>query len=273
MADRRRRHSFDCARRCSAPKPPDSPAASPIAGWCRPKASRISICRSKSAIWHGSRQALRPLFRRRPGGSSISSPISSRDGWTRNPGPTGRRRRRASPPSPAGTQGAFEHLRKWTETFVWGLFDRAPLARWSVGRVTLLGDACHPMLPFMAQGAAQAIEDGATLAACLTSERDIPAALRRYESTAAAAHRTHAAVGRRQQNPLSICRMVPSRSRVTPRWRPAAPIGRSRRWNGFTATIRQPQSKPEVLGYRPQPSLSHSSADSTFICLLWVLVV
>ena len=49
------------------------------------------------------------------------------------------------------------------ETFIWALFDRAPLERWSVGRVTLLGDACHPMLPFMAQGAAQAIEDGATL--------------------------------------------------------------------------------------------------------------
>jgi salicylate hydroxylase len=50
--------------------------------------------------------------------------------------------------------------------------------------VTLLGDACHPMLPFMAQGAAQAIEDGATLAACLANveERDIPAALARYES-------------------------------------------------------------------------------------------
>jgi salicylate hydroxylase len=66
-------------------------------------------------------------------------------------------------------------------TFVWALFDRAPLERWSVGRVTLLGDACHPMLPFMAQGAAQAIEDGATLTACLTHEADIPTALQRYE--------------------------------------------------------------------------------------------
>jgi salicylate hydroxylase len=55
------------------------------------------------------------------------------------------------------------------ETFVWALFDRPPLDRWSRGRVTLLGDACHPMLPFMAQGAAQAIEDGATLAACLSA--------------------------------------------------------------------------------------------------------
>ena len=65
--------------------------------------------------------------------------------------------------------------------FVWALFDRTPLERWSAGRVTLLGDACHAMLPFMAQGAAQAIEDGATLAACLADDDDAPAALRRYE--------------------------------------------------------------------------------------------
>jgi salicylate hydroxylase len=69
------------------------------------------------------------------------------------------------------------------ETYIWALFDRAPLPRWSAGRVTLLGDACHPMLPFMAQGAAQALEDGATLTACLT--RAGPAvqdALRLYET-------------------------------------------------------------------------------------------
>ena len=53
--------------------------------------------------------------------------------------------------------------------FVWALFDRDPLPRWSVGRMTLLGDACHPMYPFMGQGAAQAIEDGAALAACLVA--------------------------------------------------------------------------------------------------------
>jgi salicylate hydroxylase len=67
------------------------------------------------------------------------------------------------------------------ETFIWGLFDRAPLPRWSVGRVTLLGDACHPMLPYMAQGAAQALEDGAVLTACLTKNADVAAALHRYE--------------------------------------------------------------------------------------------
>jgi salicylate hydroxylase len=70
------------------------------------------------------------------------------------------------------------------ETFKWALFDRAPLKRWSVGRITLLGDACHPMLPYMAQGAAQSIEDGATLAACLTgvSGVDIEPALALYEA-------------------------------------------------------------------------------------------
>jgi salicylate hydroxylase len=68
------------------------------------------------------------------------------------------------------------------ETFIWGLFDRAPLPRWSVGRVSLLGDACHPMLPFMAQGAAQALEDGATLTACLKKYSDVVEALRRYEA-------------------------------------------------------------------------------------------
>lgn len=67
------------------------------------------------------------------------------------------------------------------DIFVWGLFDRDPLPRWSTGRVTLLGDACHPMLPFLAQGAAQAIEDGAVLAASLRAEPDVPKALRRYE--------------------------------------------------------------------------------------------
>jgi salicylate hydroxylase len=69
------------------------------------------------------------------------------------------------------------------ETFKWALFDRAPLSKWSVGRVTLLGDACHPMLPYMAQGAAQAIEDGATLAACLSgiAPSGVGEALEKYQ--------------------------------------------------------------------------------------------
>lgn len=65
----------------------------------------------------------------------------------------------------------------------WALLDRPPLPRWSTGRVTLLGDAAHPMFPFYAQGAAQAIEDAAALAICLTTEPGDPErALERYES-------------------------------------------------------------------------------------------
>ena len=65
----------------------------------------------------------------------------------------------------------------------WALHDRAVLERWSTGRVTLLGDAAHPMLPFFAQGANQAIEDAAALAVCLRDgPADSAAALARYEA-------------------------------------------------------------------------------------------
>jgi salicylate hydroxylase len=69
-----------------------------------------------------------------------------------------------------------------TETFMWGVFERVPLQRWSLGRVTLLGDACHAMQPHMAQGAAQAMEDGMMLTTCLRSIADIPQALARYQA-------------------------------------------------------------------------------------------
>jgi 2-polyprenyl-6-methoxyphenol hydroxylase-like FAD-dependent oxidoreductase len=66
----------------------------------------------------------------------------------------------------------------------WAILERDPLPRWSDGRVALLGDACHPMTPYMAQGAATSIEDAAVLARCLAGEGvdDIEAAFRRYEA-------------------------------------------------------------------------------------------
>ncbi len=69
----------------------------------------------------------------------------------------------------------------------WALFDRAPLPSWSQGAVTLLGDACHPMLPYGAQGAAQAIEDAAALAAALATpvaatDAGVPTALQAYQA-------------------------------------------------------------------------------------------
>lgn len=65
--------------------------------------------------------------------------------------------------------------------FKWALFDRPPMPRWSRGRITLLGDACHATLPFMAQGAAMAIEDAAVLASRLRGANTIAMALRAYE--------------------------------------------------------------------------------------------
>ncbi|TCK28582.1 salicylate hydroxylase [Ancylobacter aquaticus] len=64
----------------------------------------------------------------------------------------------------------------------WALFDLDPLPRWGEGPVTLLGDAAHAMPPFLAQGAAQAIEDALVLAREIEGAPDIPAALRRYEA-------------------------------------------------------------------------------------------
>jgi salicylate hydroxylase len=65
--------------------------------------------------------------------------------------------------------------------YKWAMLGREPLAHWSVGRVSLLGDACHPTLPFLAQGANMAIEDGMVLARCLEQYTDVPEALRHYE--------------------------------------------------------------------------------------------
>jgi salicylate hydroxylase len=65
--------------------------------------------------------------------------------------------------------------------FRWAFLARDPLPVWGQGRVSLLGDACHPTLPFMAQGAVMAIEDGFILARALAEVDDPVAALRRYE--------------------------------------------------------------------------------------------
>jgi 2-polyprenyl-6-methoxyphenol hydroxylase-like FAD-dependent oxidoreductase len=78
-----------------------------------------------------------------------------------------------------------EIIRSVDATNRWALYDRDPLPRWTVGRVTLMGDAAHPMLPYMAQGAVQSIEDAAVLAKCLelADAHDVTAALQRYEQT------------------------------------------------------------------------------------------
>jgi salicylate hydroxylase/6-hydroxynicotinate 3-monooxygenase len=69
------------------------------------------------------------------------------------------------------------------EVHKWGIFERDPLPTWSRGRVALLGDACHPMTPYMASGAAMALEDAVVLARCLREIGDVVEAFRVYETT------------------------------------------------------------------------------------------
>ena len=66
----------------------------------------------------------------------------------------------------------------------WALFERDPLPKWSEGRACLLGDACHPMLPYMAQGAASSLEDTVILGRCLEAfgPDEVPAAFQRFEA-------------------------------------------------------------------------------------------
>ncbi len=73
-------------------------------------------------------------------------------------------------------------IRGAPQLYKWALVGRAPMERWTQGRVTLLGDACHPMLPMLAQGAVMAMEDGLVLARALAEVKDSAAALERYEA-------------------------------------------------------------------------------------------
>jgi salicylate hydroxylase len=76
--------------------------------------------------------------------------------------------------------------------YKWALMLREPMERWTQGRVTLLGDACHAMLPFLAQGAVQAIEDGCVLARCFAKYGAPEESLAAYEAARRA--RANAAV-------------------------------------------------------------------------------
>jgi salicylate hydroxylase len=73
-------------------------------------------------------------------------------------------------------------IRSGDTPYKWALFARPPMPSWTDGRVTLLGDACHSMLPMMAQGAVMALEDGLVLGRCVKKYGVTPEALRRYEA-------------------------------------------------------------------------------------------
>jgi salicylate hydroxylase len=112
----------------------------------------------------------------------------------------------------------------------WALMSREPMERWSVGRCTLLGDACHPTLPFLAQGANMAIEDAIVLARCLAGIGDAEAALARYETlrigrtseivrkSADNGRRTHNRVLSRSDEAEAYIAAEYSRDKVEPRY-------------------------------------------------------
>ncbi|MEO1660201.1 MAG: FAD-dependent monooxygenase [Pseudomonadota bacterium] len=84
----------------------------------------------------------------------------------------------------AGWHPIITNLIERAEThFRWALFDRKPLGQWIDGRAVLMGDACHPTLPFQAQGAVMAIEDGYLLAKLCSDMDDLPDALSTYFDT------------------------------------------------------------------------------------------
>jgi salicylate hydroxylase len=94
-------------------------------------------------------------------------------------------------------------IRQIDTPYKWALMVREPMARWSRGRVTLLGDACHPTLPFLGQGGVMAVEDGYVLAACLAKYFEDPAtALAHYEE--ARRERTATVVRKAQENRESV---------------------------------------------------------------------
>lgn len=82
-----------------------------------------------------------------------------------------------------GWHPAITHLiEQGDEFFRWALFDRAPLNSWTGDRIALMGDACHPMLPFLAQGAVMALEDAYVLSDCLGDGSSLETALKRYQA-------------------------------------------------------------------------------------------
>jgi salicylate hydroxylase len=136
-----------------------------------------------AAVWWGPQRHF-VAYRVRGGALVNCVGVVERDDWTRESW--------TEPGDPTefaadfrGWDGPVQELVAAAEPgtcFRWALFDRRPLPRWHRGPVTLLGDACHPTLPFLAQGAAMAIEDAAVLARCLDRNGLAEHALARYES-------------------------------------------------------------------------------------------
>ncbi len=107
----------------------------------------------------------------------IADNSASTDGWD-SPAPVDVVKTKIKSFAPS-LRALVESTGQWRQ---WSLYRLAPLARWTAGRAVLSGDAAHPMLPFLAQGAAMALEDAVTLAANIAaSQNNLDRALRDYE--------------------------------------------------------------------------------------------
>ena len=114
------------------------------------------------------------------------------EGWSEPDDPENLRR------AFAGWGGGAGRLLAGVErTFLWGLFDHPPLPRWARGRLALLGDACHPMLPFLAQGAGMALEDAWVLGDAIDAAPDLERGLAAYVARRSLARRGRS--GRRRR--------------------------------------------------------------------------
>lgn len=122
------------------------------------------------------------IYRLRGGDQVNFVAVEERDGWTEESW--------TQPDDPANLRAAFDGwcplvrdvLGACEETFLWGLFDHPVLPHWVDGRMALIGDAAHPMLPFLAQGAVMALEDAWVLAASLDAASEVDAGLSAYQS-------------------------------------------------------------------------------------------
>jgi salicylate hydroxylase len=116
-----------------------------------------------------------------------------------------------------------ETIRHIETHYKWALMRREPMERWSAGRASLLGDACHAMVPMLAQGAVMAIEDAMVLARCFDAYGDPEVALKRYE--AARLERTARAVRGSNENAdrfhnSQLADPAVARKYVDTEWRP-----------------------------------------------------
>ena len=160
-----------------------SSGMSPGAAWCRRNGWANGALQPDTAVFIGPRRSLlRYLLAGRTRVNIVM--FAQHEAWAEEGWSTARRCRAEIRAAFAGWSPEATALVEAvcrSGAFKWGLFGRAPLPTWRRGRVTLIGDAAHPMLPFLGQGAAMAIEDAVVLARCLEAAAATGEAFALYE--------------------------------------------------------------------------------------------